>query len=71
MQAERFQDDKQVSTGEQFNPELHDAVETSEAAAEDEGKVVEQYATGYRMGERLLRPARVKVGRATIAKGQA
>lgn len=49
------------SVGEQFNPELHDAVETAEA--EDEGKVLEEYARGYRMGDRLLRPARVKVGR--------
>ena len=49
--------------GEQFDPELHDAVETAEVAPEDEGKVIAQHAPGYRMGERLLRPARVKVGR--------
>ena len=51
------------SVGEQFNPELHDAVETAEVEPEDEGKVLEEYARGYRIGERLLRPARVKVGR--------
>jgi molecular chaperone GrpE len=53
------------SVGEQFNPELHDAVETAEVAPEDEGKVLEEYARGYRIGNRLLRPARVKVGRAS------
>lgn len=51
------------SVGEQFNPELHDAVETTEVGPEDEGKVIEEYSRGYRMGDRLLRPARVKVGR--------
>lgn len=51
-----------ASIGEQFNPELHDAVETAEAEPQDEGKVLEEYARGYRIGERLLRPARVKVG---------
>lgn len=51
------------SIGEQFDPELHDAIETVEVETEDEGKVVAQHASGYRMGERLLRPARVKVGR--------
>ena len=57
------------AVGEQFDPELHDAVETVEVAPEDEGTVVGQYASGYRMGERLLRPARVKVGR-PAAKGK-
>ena len=52
-----------ASVGEQFNPELHDAVETAEVEPEDEGKVLDEYARGYVIGERLLRPARVKVGR--------
>ena len=53
------------SVGEQFNPELHEAVETAEVEPKDEGKVLEEYAPGYKIGERLLRPARVKVGRAS------
>jgi len=53
------------SVGEQFNPELHEAVETTEVEPKDEGKVLQEYAPGYRIGERLLRPARVKVGRAS------
>lgn len=51
------------AVGQQFDPELHEAVETAEGAAEDEGKVIAQHTRGYRIGERLLRPARVKVGR--------
>lgn len=59
------------AVGEMFDPELHDAVETVEVAPEDEGRVVAQYTRGYRIGERLLRPARVKVGRATDRARQA
>jgi molecular chaperone GrpE len=55
--------------GEEFDPELHEAVETAEVAVKDDGKVVAQHAPGYRIGERLLRPARVKVGR-PAAKGK-
>lgn len=51
------------AVGEAFDPELHEAVETAEAGEESDGKVLEEYARGYRIGERLLRPARVKVGR--------
>ena len=49
--------------GQDFDPRLHEAVETAEVDPEDAGKVLSEYAKGYRMGERLLRPARVKVGR--------
>jgi molecular chaperone GrpE len=52
------------SVGEEFNPELHEAVDTGETDAEMDGKVIEEYSRGFRMGDRLLRPARVKVGRA-------
>jgi len=51
------------AVGEAFDPELHEAVETVEVAPEDEGKVIAQHTRGYRIGDRLLRPARVKVGR--------
>ncbi len=51
------------AVGQPFDPELHEAVETADVADEDEGKVIAQHTRGYRIGERLLRPARVKVGR--------
>ena len=53
------------AVGEMFDPELHEAVETSEGEPEDEGRVIAQHTRGYRIGDRLLRPARVKVGRYT------
>jgi len=52
------------SGGEEFDPELHEAVDTAETDAEMDGRVIEEYSRGFRMGDRLLRPARVKVGRA-------
>ena len=53
-----------AAVGETFDPELHEAVDTGEADAEMDGKVISEYSRGFRMGDRLLRPARVKVGRA-------
>lgn len=52
------------SVGEQFDPELHEAVDTEETDREMDGKVIAEYSRGFRIGNRLLRPARVKVGRA-------
>ena len=59
------------AVGEMFDPELHDAIETVEVAPEDEGRVVAQHTRGYKIGDRLLRPARVKVGRYTERATQA
>jgi molecular chaperone GrpE len=53
-----------VTVGEEFNPELHEAVDTEETTDDMDGRVIEEYSRGFRMGDRLLRPARVKVGRA-------
>ena len=55
--------------GESFDPELHEAVETAAVEPEEDGKVIAEYTRGYRAGDRLLRPARVKVGRA-VEKAQ-
>jgi len=59
------------AVGQMFDPELHEAVETVEVAPEDEGKVIAQYTRGYKTGDRLLRPARVKVGRYSEKVNQA
>jgi molecular chaperone GrpE len=53
--------------GRPFDPELHEAVDTTEVEPERDGIVTAQYSHGYRMGNQLLRPARVQVGRARIA----
>jgi molecular chaperone GrpE len=55
------------STGEPFDPRVHEAVDTVEAREEEDGRVTREYSRGYKLGERLLRPARVQVGRAGTA----
>jgi molecular chaperone GrpE len=59
------------AVGEAFNPELHEAVDTVEVDPEMDGRVIEEYSRGFRIGDRLLRPARVKVGRAATQARQA
>ncbi|MGB7068860.1 MAG: nucleotide exchange factor GrpE [Pyrinomonadaceae bacterium] len=51
------------SVGAEFDPEMHEAVDMAAVDAEDDGKIVEEYSSGYKFGDRLLRPARVKVGK--------
>jgi molecular chaperone GrpE len=53
-----------ASVGAQFDPELHEAVDTIEVEPERDGLVTAEYSRGYKIGNRLLRPARVQVGRA-------
>lgn len=52
------------AVGADFNPELHEAVDMVEAAAEGDGKITAEYSRGYKFGDKLLRPARVQVGKA-------
>ena len=52
------------SIGAEFNPELHEAVDMVEADAESDGKITAEYSRGYKFGDKLLRPARVQVGKA-------
>ncbi|MFM9903077.1 MAG: nucleotide exchange factor GrpE [Pyrinomonadaceae bacterium] len=53
-----------ASVGETFDPEIHEAVDMAPADAESDGKIVAEYARGYRFAGKLLRPARVQVGKA-------
>ncbi|HYE71683.1 MAG TPA: nucleotide exchange factor GrpE, partial [Blastocatellia bacterium] len=56
---------KITSEGEPFNPELHEAVEMVLVPPEQDNTVVAELRPGYKFGERLLRPAQVRVGRAS------
>ena len=52
------------AVGAEFDPELHEAVDTVEVEPADDDKITAEYARGYKFGDRLLRPARVQVGKA-------
>lgn len=47
--------------GEKFDPNLHEALSTQPAEGVESGTVVETMQKGYRLGEQLIRPARVVV----------
>jgi molecular chaperone GrpE len=48
-------------TGERFDPNLHEALQKVPADGAEAGTVVEVMQTGYRLGDHLIRPARVVV----------
>jgi molecular chaperone GrpE len=52
------------ATGQAFDPALHEAVSMLETADVPDGHVVQQLRKGYRLNDRLLRPATVVVARA-------
>lgn len=51
------------SIGEDFDPELHESMEhVSVKDEKDNNKIMQVLQKGYRMGDAVLRPARVKTG---------
>jgi molecular chaperone GrpE len=52
------------SVGADFDPHLHQAVAYEETPGAREGEIVGELRKGYRLGDRLLRPAMVKVAKA-------
>jgi molecular chaperone GrpE len=51
------------ATGKPFDPTLHEAVSQQESADVPEGNVLQQIRKGYKLKERLLRPATVIVAK--------
>jgi molecular chaperone GrpE len=51
------------SLGADFDPNVHQAVIHESSPEHREGEVIGELARGYTMGERLLRPAMVKVAK--------
>jgi len=47
--------------GEKFDPNSHEALSTVKSDGVESGVVVETMQKGYRLGEQLIRPARVVV----------
>jgi len=49
--------------GERFDPMVHEALTLEDSAEHDEGTVIEVIQQGYRLGDRVLRPALVRVAK--------
>jgi len=50
-----------TAVGEQFDPHLHEAVVTEATDEYEPDTVTQEILTGYRLGDKLIRPALVKV----------
>ena len=46
-----------------FDPNLHEAISNEEVAGFESGEVIEVVRQGYKLGDRILRPAMVRVAR--------
>ena len=51
----------EVETDGRFDPHVHEALLSQPAEGADEGAVIQVLQKGYRLGDRVLRPARVIV----------
>jgi molecular chaperone GrpE len=49
------------AVGQAFDPHVHEAVTTEATDKHKENTVIQEFQRGYRIGDRLLRPAKVKV----------
>lgn len=52
----------EAQEGEPFDPELHEAVSYKKGEEEETGKIVKSLQPGYKIGTRVVRPAKVIVG---------
>jgi len=58
----------EIETDGKFDPHVHEAL-LSQPSEADEGSVIEVLQKGYRLGDRVLRPARVVVAATKEANG--
>jgi len=50
------------SVGQAFDPALHEAIGSVRSESHGPGEVAEEVQRGYRLGDEVIRPARVRVG---------
>ena len=55
------------AAGKPFDPNLHEAISEQESAEVAEGDVLQQLRKGYKLKDRLVRPATVIVAKKTVA----
>jgi molecular chaperone GrpE len=52
-----------VKPGDAFNPNLHEAISHLESNDQPDGAIIQQVQSGYKLAEKLIRPARVVVSK--------
>lgn len=51
------------SVGQPFDPEVHEALAMVDSADHEDGTVLDEIESGYKLGDRVIRPARVRVSK--------
>jgi molecular chaperone GrpE len=54
---------REIKTDGKFDPFIHEALTKEEREDGDDGRILEVYQKGYALGQKTLRPARVKVAK--------
>lgn len=62
-QAQRLGLARVAAVGHRFDPAIHDAIQQQETDEHAPGTVIAEIVPGYKLGERLVRPAMVVVAR--------
>ena len=57
-----------LQPGTMFDPKVHDAMAQEVSDTFEEGQIIRVMRKGYKMGERLVRPANVVVAQAPVAE---
>jgi molecular chaperone GrpE len=60
---------REIETDGPFDPHVHEAL-LSQPSEQDEGAVIDVLQKGYRLGDRVLRPARVVVAAPSASGSQ-
>ncbi len=58
------------AVGESFDPNLHEAISQKHTTEAAEGTVLQQVQRGYKLNDRLVRPARVIVAAAPVVEAE-
>ena len=51
------------TVGEKFDPRLHEAVSEEEVGGQEAGVILKEVEGGYKMGDRVIKPARVIISK--------
>ncbi|PIR88441.1 MAG: nucleotide exchange factor GrpE [Candidatus Harrisonbacteria bacterium CG10_big_fil_rev_8_21_14_0_10_44_23] len=53
----------ETKVGDEFNPEIHEAIEEVAGEDSDSGKIIEITSVGYRLNGKIIKATKVKVGK--------
>jgi molecular chaperone GrpE len=53
----------EINPGDEFDPNLHEAITQEDHPDFNEGQIIDVVQPGYRISERIIRPAMVRVAR--------